>query len=255
MPGLCAPRGITVSRGQSAAAQVNDSGAGGEGDSMKILVIEDELKVANFLKKGLAQSGYTVELASDGEEGYAKFTSGHPDLVLLDLMLPKVSGFDLILLIRKTNAAVPIIALTARVGVEDRVAGLNLGCDDYMVKPFEFSELLARIKAQLRRSSTLGIVKLSVCDLVLDPAKRKVTRGGMVIELSNREFTLLEYLLRHKDEIVTRKMIVETVWDASFNDVTNVVDVYINYLRNKIDREFAPPLIHTVRGLGYTLHE
>ncbi len=222
---------------------------------MKILVIEDELKVANFLKKGLVQSGYTVDLASDGEEGYSKFTSGNPDLVLLDLMLPKMSGFDLIPMIRKSNAAVPIIALTARTGVEDRVTGLNLGCDDYMVKPFEFAELLARVKAQLRRSSTMGIVELRVSDLVIDPLKRKVTRGGKLIDLSNREYALLEYLLRHKDEIVSRKMIVETVWDASYNDVTNVVDVYINYLRNKIDHEFTPPLIHTVRGLGYTLHE
>ncbi len=222
---------------------------------MKILVIEDEVKVANLLKKGLAQSGYAVDLASDGEEGYTRFASGKPDLVLLDLMLPKISGFDLIPMIRRLNSAVPIIALTARVAVEDRVTGLNLGCDDYMVKPFEFAELLARVKAQLRRSSTLGVAELHISDLVLDPLKRKVSRGGKPIELSNREFTLLEYLVRHKEEIVSRKMIVETVWDASFNDLTNVVDVYINYLRNKIDREFTPPLIHTVRGLGYTLHE
>jgi DNA-binding response OmpR family regulator len=220
---------------------------------MRILVIEDEGKVANFLKKGLEQSGYEVEIAMDGEDGQAKFLAGEFDLVLLDLMLPKMSGWDLIPVMRKHKQAVPIIALTAKAAVEDRVQGLNLGCDDYLVKPFSFAELLARVQAQLRRGTMLGTAELRAADLVLDPLKRKVTRNGKTIELSNKEFSLLEYLLRNKDQIVTRNMIVENVWDASFDNFTNVVDVYINYLRNKIDRGFEPRLIQTVRGVGYSL--
>ncbi len=222
---------------------------------MKILVIEDEAKVAAFLKKGLEQSGYTVDIAVDGEQGQERFSTGEYDLILLDLMLPKKSGWELIPEFRKSKPALPIIALTARVAVEDRVEGLNLGCDDYLVKPFSFAELLARVQVQLRRGTALGTAELRASDLVLDPLKRKVTRGGRLIELSNKEFALLEYLLKKKSQIVTRKMIVETVWDASFDNLTNVVDVYINYLRNKIDRGFDPPLIHTVRGVGYSLHE
>jgi DNA-binding response OmpR family regulator len=191
---------------------------------MKILIIEDEIKVASFLKKGLEQSGYEADVAVDGEDGYQKFCSAEYDLVLLDLMLPKTSGLD-----------------------------LNLGCDDYLVKPFSFAELLARIQAHLRRGTALGAVELRAADLILDPLKRKVTRSGKAIELSNKEFSLLEYLLRNKEQIVTRNMIVENVWDASFDNFTNVVDVYINYLRNKVDRGFDIRLIHTVRGVGYTL--
>lgn len=222
---------------------------------MKILVVEDEVKVANFLKKGLEQSGYEVDMALDGEEGLAMFRGAEYDLILLDLMLPKISGWDLIPQIRKSKPALPIIALTARVAVEDRVQGLNLGCDDYLAKPFSFAELLARIQAQLRRGAALGTTELKAADLTLDPLKRKVQRAGKFIDLSNKEFALLEYLLKNKDQIVTRKMIVENVWDASFDNFTNVVDVYINYLRNKIDRGFEPRLIHTVRGVGYSLHE
>jgi len=220
---------------------------------MKILVIEDEGKVANFVKKGLEQSGFEVEIAADGEDGYEKFRMGDFDLVVLDLMLPKMSGWDLIPLLRKRKATIPILAVTAKAAVEDRVRGLNLGCDDYLIKPFSFAELLARIQAQLRRGTILGTTELRAADLVLDPLKRKVSRGGKNIDLSNKEFSLLEYLLRNKDQIVTRNMIVENVWDASFDNFTNVVDVYINYLRNKIDRGFEPRLIQTVRGVGYTL--
>ena len=220
---------------------------------MKILVIEDEGKVASFLKKGLEQSGYEVEIAEDGEEGQAKFNAAEFDLVLLDLMLPKISGWELIPILRKQKPSVPLIALTARAAVEDRVEGLNLGCDDYLAKPFSFAELLARVQAQLRRGTMLGTTELRAADLILDPLKRKVTRGGKTIELSNKEFSLLEYLLRNKDQIVTRNMIVENVWDASFDNFTNVVDVYINYLRNKVDRGYEPRLIQTVRGVGYSL--
>ena len=216
-------------------------------------MIEDEGKVANFLKKGLEQSAFEVDVAADGEDGYEKFRVGEYDLVLLDLMLPKMSGWDLIPLLRKRKPTVPILAVTAKGSVEDRVQGLNLGCDDYLVKPFSFAELLARIQAQLRRGTILGTTELRAADLVLDPLKRKVVRNGKTIELSNKEFSLLEYLLRNKDQIVTRNMIVENVWDASFDNFTNVVDVYINYLRNKVDRGFEPRLIQTVRGVGYTL--
>lgn len=222
---------------------------------MNILVIEDESKVASFLKKGLQQSGYEIDIAADGEEGYEKIRSKSYDLVLLDLMLPKVSGFDLIPKIRECKPGVPIIAVTAKASVEDRVRGLNLGCDDYLIKPFSFAELLARIQVQVRRGDPSAAMELRAADLVLNPLKRKVTRGGKTIDLSNKEFSLLEYLLRNKDQIVTRNMIIEHVWDASFNNFTNVVDVYINYLRNKVDRDFEPRLIQTVRGVGYTLRE
>ena len=222
---------------------------------MNILVVEDEAKVASFIKKGLQQSGYEVDVAADGEEAYEEIQANSYDLILLDLMLPKISGFDLIPKIRQCRPAVPIIAVTARASVEDRVQGLNLGCDDYLTKPFSFSELLARIQVQLRRGDPSAALELHAADLVLNPLKRKVTRGGKTIELSNKEFFLLEYLLKNKDQIVTRNMIVTNVWDASFNNFTNVVDVYINYLRNKIDRDFEPHLIQTVRGVGYTLRE
>ena len=222
---------------------------------MNILVVEDEAKVASFLKKGLEQSGYEADLAADGEVAYEKIQANNYDLILLDLMLPKMSGFDLVPKIRQSKPAVPIIAVTAKTSVDDRVQGLNLGCDDYLTKPFSFSELLARIQVQLRRGDPSATLELHAADLILNPLKRKVTRGGKTIELSNKEFFLLEYLLKNKDQIVTRNMIVENVWDASFDNFTNVVDVYINYLRNKIDRDFEPQLIQTVRGVGYTLRE
>jgi DNA-binding response OmpR family regulator len=220
---------------------------------MKILVIEDEAKVVNIIMKGLQQSGFEIDVAVDGEQGLQKAQESKYDLILLDLMLPKISGWDLIPRIRECNPIIPIIALTAKASVEDRVHGLNLGCDDYLTKPFSFAELLARIQVQLRRGDSAATLELRAADLVLNPLKRKVTRGGKPIELSNKEYLLLDYLLRNKGQIVTRHMIVENVWDASFDNVTNVVDVYINYLRNKIDRDFEPRLIHTIRGVGYSL--
>lgn len=220
---------------------------------MRILVVEDESKVASFLKKGLEQSGYEVHLASDGKAAFDMFRAAEYDLVLVDLMLPRMSGWELIPLLRKASPALPILALTAKGSVEDRVRGLNLGCDDYLVKPFSFAELLARVQAQLRRGTALATAEMRIADLVIDPLKRRVTRAGKAIELSNKEFALLEYLMRNKDQIVTRKMITENVWDAGFDNITNVVDVYINYLRNKLDRGFETRLIHTVRGVGYTL--
>jgi DNA-binding response OmpR family regulator len=221
--------------------------------SMKILVIEDEAKVAHFIMKGLQQSGFEVDVAFDGEQGLQKVRESQCDLILLDLMLPKISGWDLIPRIRECNPTIPIIALTAKDSVEDRVHGLNLGCDDYLTKPFSFAELLARIQVQLRRGDSAATLELRAADLVLNPLKRKATRGGKPIELSNKEYLLLDYLMRNKGQIVTRHMIVENVWDSSFDNVTNVVDVYINYLRNKIDRDFESRLIYTIRGVGYSL--
>jgi DNA-binding response OmpR family regulator len=220
---------------------------------MKILVIEDESKVAHFIMKGLQQSGFEIEAAYDGEEGLKKAQEIQCDLILLDLMLPKLSGWELVPKIREFSPTVPIIALTAKAAVEDRVHGLNLGCDDYLTKPFSFAELLARIQVQLRRGDSVANLELRAADLILNPLKRKVTRGGKNIELSNKEYLLLDYLMRNKGQIVTRHMIVENVWDSSFDNVTNVVDVYINYLRNKIDRDFEPRLIQTIRGVGYSI--
>jgi two-component system, OmpR family, copper resistance phosphate regulon response regulator CusR len=220
---------------------------------MKILVVEDEVKVAGFVKKGLEQAGYEVDVAADGEEAQQKFSQTAFDLVILDLMLPKISGWDLIPIMRNERPSVPIMAVTARGSVEERVQGLNLGCDDYLVKPFSLAELVARVQAHLRRGASVPTTELRAADLVIDLLKHKVSRAGKQIELSNKEFALLEYLLRNQDQIVTRQMIVENVWDSSFKNFTNVVDVYINYLRNKIDRDFEPRLIQTVRGVGYKL--
>jgi two-component system, OmpR family, copper resistance phosphate regulon response regulator CusR len=219
---------------------------------MKILVIEDEDKVASFVQMGLEKSGYEVDLAADGAEGYDKFRANDYGVVLLDLILPKMSGWDLIPLMREQRPSTPIIAVTARTEVEDRVQGLNLGCDDYLVKPFSLEELLARIQAVLRRGD-LGAAQLRIEDLVLDPLKRKVVRGGKAIALSNKAYLLLEYLLRNKGKVVTRSMVLENAWSTTFSDFTNVVDVYINYLRNKVDKGFDTKLIHTVRGAGYML--
>ncbi len=221
---------------------------------MKILVIEDESKTLNILRKGLQQADYDVDVAADGIEGYDKIRDSEYDLVLLDLMLPKLSGWELISLTRRFNPSVPLIALTARASVKDRVQGLKLGCDDYIVKPFSIEELLARIEAAIRRHRSSHVTELRSADLVLDLLKKIVTRGGRAIELSTKEFLILECLLRNEGKIVTRKMLLDNVWNGSLEADTNVIDVYINYLRNKVDRDFESPLIHTVRGVGYSLH-
>ncbi len=222
---------------------------------MRILVVEDEAKLANSIRKGLIHAGYEADIAYDGEDAFDKFREVDFDLVLLDLMLPKITGWELISLFRRRKPTVSIIALSARTKVDDRVQGLNLGCDDYLTKPFAFAELLARIQVQERRGSMVGVTELRAADLVLDLLKRRVTRAGKPIDLSNKEFSLLEFLLKNKNQIVTRKMIVDSVWDSSFQSFTNVVDVYINYLRNKVDKGFGTPLIHTVRGAGYVLRD
>ncbi len=220
---------------------------------MKILVIEDELKTLNILKRGLQQAGYEVDVAVDGLEAYDKIRDGECDIILLDLMLPKLSGWELISVIRKFKHAAPLIALTARAGIKDRVQGLKLGCDDYVVKPFSFEELLARIEAAIRSRRSAFLTELRTADLVMDLLKKTVIRSGKTIELSNKEFLILECLLKNENRVVTRQTILESVWNGSVDNDTNAVDVYISYLRNKVDRDFVPQLIYTVRGVGYIL--
>ena len=222
-------------------------------DDMRILVVEDEPKVASFIKKGLEQEHYAVDVAADGDEGENLAEANAYDCIVLDILLPRKSGIEVLKNLRKKNVSTPILILTAKDSVEDRVTGLNNGSDDYLVKPFAFAELLARIRALLRRSSSEFQAELRADDLVMDIPRRKVFRAGREVDLSNKEFALLEYLLRNKNQVVTRNMIIEHVWDMSFDSFTNVVDVYINFLRNKIDRAYDRKLIHTVRGVGYTL--
>jgi heavy metal response regulator len=222
---------------------------------MRILVVEDEARLASFLRNGLQESGYAVDLAVDGEEAAHLGKSGLYDVILLDILLPKQSGLEVIRQLRRADVRTPILCLTARDRPEDKVAGLDLGADDYLTKPFNFGELLARVRALLRRSPDVAPTELRCADLTLDPATRRVTRAGKEIELTPREYALLEFLLRRAGTIVTRAALLEGVWDMNFDSLTNVLDVLINRLRKKIDQPFDPPLIHTVRSVGYVLRE
>ncbi len=219
---------------------------------MRVLLIEDDRKIGSFVQRGLAQHSYAVDVACDGAEGEFMVRDSAYDLLILDLILPKVPGLQILRSVRESRPDLPVLVLTARHAVEDVVAALDAGADDYLTKPFVFAELAARVRALLRRGDR-SVSTYQVADLVLDPTRRLVTRAGRKIELSAKEFALLEYLLQHARRIVTRTSIIEHVWDIHFDSVTNVVDVYVNYLRNKIDKEFSPPLIRTVRGVGYTL--
>ena len=220
---------------------------------MRILVVEDDRKVASFIRKGLTEDGYAVDVASDGETGLAMGLDRLHDVIVLDVMLPGKPGFQVVRELRQAKVATPVLLLTARDAVEDKVQGLDAGADDYLTKPFAFAELLARVRALLRRGTAARAPVLQVADLTLDPATRTVARGGEAISLTNREFALLEYLLRNAGRVLTRTMIAEHVWDYSFDSATNVIDVYVNYLRKKIDAGREPKLIHTVRGVGYVL--
>lgn len=220
---------------------------------MRILVIEDEKKVASFIKRGLEEEHYAVDLAYDGETGLYMSEVNDYDLIVLDLMLPKMDGLEVLKRIRGNRNNVPILVLTAKDTVEDIVKGLDTGCDDYLTKPFEFIEFLARIRALLRREKMDKEPVLRVADLALSLVTHKVTRRGKEIELTSKEYALLEYFMRNPDKILTRTMISEHVWDYHFDSMTNVIDVYVNYLRRKIDKEFDPKLIHTIRGVGYML--
>jgi DNA-binding response OmpR family regulator len=220
---------------------------------MRILVIEDDKAVASFVKKGLESEQYAVDVTWDGEDAQSLVGEASFDLVILDLVLPKIDGLEVLKHIRSRKPSLPVLILSGRARVEDRVKGLDLGADDYLTKPFSFSELSARVRALLRRGpNTIGIV-LRVEDLELDRAERVVRRAGRRIDLTPREFALLEYLMRNAGRSVTRAMIIEHVWNFSFDTMTNVVDVYVSYLRKKIDQDFEHKLIHTVRNVGYEL--
>jgi len=223
---------------------------------MRILVVEDEHKLASFIKKGLEAERFVVDSAEDGQEGLDLALAHEYDLLILDLMLPRLSGSDILASVRAQKPNLPILVLTARDSLNDKLAQFEQGCDDYVTKPFAFAELVMRVKALLRRGAIQKKDQLRVSDLVLDRLARKVTRAGRSIDLTVKEFVLLEYLMVNEGQVCSRNMIIEHVWDQSFDSFTNIVDVYIRYLRNKIDRNFEPPLIHTVRGVGYVLsHE
>jgi heavy metal response regulator len=220
---------------------------------MRVLIIEDDTGVARFIDRGLRESGFNAETANDGVEGCRRAIAEDYDVIVLDLMLPGRDGFSILRELRKRGDQTPIICLTARDTVDDRVTGLDLGADDYLVKPFSFAELLARIRALLRRGAVLSDNPIQIADLSIDIVTRRVQRAGRRIDLSAREFALLEYLARHAGEVVSRTMLLEKVWDVNRDPQTNVVDVHINRLRKKVDHGFESPLIHTMRGVGYVI--
>ena len=223
---------------------------------MRILLVEDDVKIASFIVKGLRAAGYAVDHALDGEKGLSLALTESYDAAVIDLMLPKLNGLSLIEKMRKEKIPTPVIILSAKGSVDDRVQGLQTGSDDYITKPFAFSKLLARIQALIRRASGLSEpTRLSLGDLSMNLLTREVTRGGRKIELQPIEFSLLEYLLRCTGRVVSRTMIMEHVWDYNFDPQTNVVEARICRLRDKIDRDFEKKLIHTVRGVGYVLRE
>jgi len=220
---------------------------------MRVLIAEDDRRLVAFVAGGLRESGMTVDAAHDGEQAFTMARAGIYDVVVMDVMLPGRSGFDVIRQLREEGVKTPIICVSARNRVEDKVTGLNLGADDYLPKPFEFAELLARIRALGRRSDGMVPVKLQCGDLELDPVTREVTRAGRRIELTAKEFALLEYLMRRAGRVVTRTAILDNVWDMNYDSLTNVVDVLVNRLRKKVDYPFGKELIETVRGAGYRL--
>jgi two-component system, OmpR family, response regulator len=221
-----------------------------------LLLIEDDQEAAQFLLKGLRESGYTVDHCGDGQEGLSHATQGLYDLIVTDRMLPQMDGLALVKSLRERGVRAPVLVLSALGTVDDRVQGLKAGGDDYLAKPFAFSELLARIEALLRRSTADGApTRLKVADLEMDLLKRRVVRSGREIELTAREFKLLEFLLRHAGQVVTRTMLLEGVWDLHFDPQTNLIDVHMSRLRQAVDRGFTKPLIHTVRGAGYVIRD
>lgn len=222
---------------------------------MRILVVEDEIKVARFIERGLREEGFNVETANDGESGFEKARGGDFDLLILDVMLPERDGFSVLRELRASGVKSRVLMLTARDGVGDRVQGLDLGADDYLVKPFAFAELLARVRALLRRSLAEEPALLHAADLQVDLRARRVTRGGQLVVLSGKEFGVLAHLLRRAGNVVTRAELAEQVWEDLQNTPSNVIEVTVYHLREKIDRGFSPALIQTVRGAGYLLQK
>lgn len=224
---------------------------------MHLLLIEDDQEAAQFLLKGLRESGYSVDHSADGRDGLIQATEGRFDLIITDRMLPHMDGLALVKFLREEGVRTPVLVLSALGTVDDRVQGLKSGGDDYLTKPFAFSELLARVEALLRRSasSDAAPTRLKVCDLEMDLLARKVLRSGREIDLTAREFKLLEFLLRHAGHVVTRTMLLEGVWDLHFDPQTNLIDVHMSRLRQAVDRGFTKPLIHTVRGAGYVIRD
>jgi heavy metal response regulator len=220
---------------------------------MRLLVIEDETKLARFIQQGLQEEGYAVDVAADGETGLSMALERLHDLIILDLQLPRMPGLRLLQELRQAGVTTPVLLLTVRATIEDKVLGLDAGADDYLTKPFAFRELVARVRALLRRGAEVAAPVLQVADLTLDPARRVVRRGDETIMLTPREFALLDYFMRNPGRVLTRTMIAEHVWDYTFDLTTNVIDVYVQYLRKKIDAERHPKLLHTVRGVGYVL--
>jgi heavy metal response regulator len=222
---------------------------------MRILIAEDDRKVAGFLKKGLKEEQYAVDVCYDGEEALFQAQVNQYDLIILDVMLPQKNGFSICKEIRNEGNLTPILMLTARDQLEDKVKGLQEGADDYLTKPFAFEELLARIQALLRRTQDYKTKTLKVGDLELDPVSRKITREDKPITLTGKEYALLEYLMRNKGRVITQSMIIDHVWDMNYDGLSNVVNVYINHLREKIDKGFSQKYIHTIRGVGYKVDE
>ena len=224
-------------------------------ETMRILIVEDDTDLGEFIGKGLREERYAVDLAVDGEEGLQLAGENPYQLIILDIMLPKLDGLTVCRRLRANGNTTPILLLTARDSIQDRVSGLDTGADDYLTKPFAFVELLARVRALMRRGGPQHLTRLKAADLELDPASRRSWRAGREITLTNKEYALLEFFLRNKNRVLTRTAIIQHVWDLSYDPMTNIVDAHVRALRAKMDRDFSPPLITTVRGAGYMLEE
>jgi DNA-binding response OmpR family regulator len=222
---------------------------------MRMLVIEDESKVAKFIERGLVAESYSVDLAADGQSGLDLATNYHYDLVILDLMLPVIDGTEVLRRLRSANPNLPVLVLTARDGLAEKISHLEAGADDYITKPFAFAELAARVKALLRRGSVSRSNTVAIADLKVDRLTQQVRRGGKRIELTSKEYALLEYLILNAGRVLSRNMILEHVWDQSFDGFSNIVDVYVGHLRTKVDDGFEPKLLKTVRGVGYVIRD
>jgi DNA-binding response OmpR family regulator len=222
---------------------------------MRLLIVEDDPKLADFVARGLRAESFAVDIATDGREGRSRIESCQYDLLILDLMLPHLSGSELLRLVRRLHPSLPVLILTARDATEDKVRNFEAGADDYLTKPFDFAELVVRLKALLRRAPVERNDTILICDLEVNRLTHQVKRGGQRIELTGKEYALLEYLLSSPSRVFSRTMILEHVWDQSFEGVTNIVDVYVRHLRRKVDDPFSQKLIHTVRGVGYCVRE